>query len=122
VGADLKLVLLFGALHLIGLGLAALLLVLFVRSDTAKTWSPPEDDDGGSGNDRRPPRRRGGPGGGGLPLPDALPARVRMRGAARLRDLLPRPERRPAHEPSRTPARPVRASDPGRAPGAVSAR
>ncbi len=102
---------LFAGLHLLGMGLAAILLVMFMRSDSARTWSPPEDEGGGGGgNDRVPPRSRPGPGGGGLPLPDAPPARVRLREPVRLADLLDQPERRPAHpprrSPQRTPARP----------------
>jgi hypothetical protein len=44
---------------------------------------------------------------GGIPLDDAVPARVRLRGEARLVDVLPRRERRPAREPEpeRTPER-----------------
>jgi hypothetical protein len=42
---------------------------------------------------------------GGIPLDDAVPARVRLRGEARLADLLPMRSRRPAREPERAPAR-----------------
>lgn len=98
---------LFAALHLIGLCLAAGLLVMFMRSDSATAWRPPEDEGGGGGgSDRLPPRRPSGPDGGGIPLPDAQPARARLRGGGRLADLLPRPERRPAHAPARAPSGP----------------
>ena len=99
--------LLFTALHVVGLGIVTTLLVMFLRADTTRVWSPPDDSDGsdGGGNDRLGPRSRPGPGGGGLPLPDALPARVRLRDHSRLADLLPAPVRRPAHEPARAPRR-----------------
>jgi hypothetical protein len=102
-----ELMVLFGVLHLIGLGLAAFLLVMFLRSETTQAWSPPDDDGGGGGgNDRLRPRRPPGPDPGGLPLPDAVAARVRLREPVRLGDLLPAPERRPAHPPRRAPDRP----------------
>jgi hypothetical protein len=99
---------LFAALHLIGMALAAGLLVMFLRSDSATVWRPPEDEGGGGGggSDRLSPRRPSGPDGGGLPLPDARPARVRLRGRGRLADLLPSHDRRPAHAPSRAPSAP----------------
>jgi hypothetical protein len=106
--ADAKLVLLFAGLHLLGLVMVAMLLIMFVRSETTSAWSPPEDGgDGGGGNDRVLPGRPGGPRDGGLPLPDAGPPRVRLRDHRRLADLLPRPSRRPVEEPGRerTPAR-----------------
>ena len=48
----------FAGLHLLGLAMVAVLLIMFVRSDTESAPSPPDDgDDGGSGNDRLQPRR-----------------------------------------------------------------
>jgi hypothetical protein len=58
-------------------------------------WRPPEDP---PPDPPRAPR-------GGIPLDDAVPARVRLRGAARLADVLPRRVRRPAREPERRPVR-----------------
>src|SRR4051812_31541100 len=109
MASDAELVLLFTALHVVGLGVMTALLVLFLRSDTPRTWLPPDEGDGGEGggNDRIGPRSRPGPGGGGLPLPDAVPARVRLRDHRRLGDLLPTPSRRPAREPSRRPRVPT---------------
>jgi hypothetical protein len=107
--ADVKLVALFAGLHLLGLILVCVLLVLFFRSDATSPWSPGDEDGdgggGGGGNDRVRPRNPGGPRGGGIPLPDALPARVRLRDHRRLADLLPRPARRAAPEPARRPRR-----------------
>src|SRR4051812_29501601 len=111
---DAELMVLFGALHLLGLALAELLLFMFFRSETVTGWSPPRSDDdddggGGGGNDPREPLPPTLPPSGGLPLPDARPARVRLREPVRLADLLPPPARRPVREPrpERVPARHV---------------
>lgn len=104
--ADPELIALFGGLHVIGLTLVGVLLLMLYRSETVRPWRPPDDGDGGGGgNDRVPPRRSDEPGGGGLPLPDAIPARVRLRDHRRLSELLPPRERRPTREPARRPAR-----------------
>jgi hypothetical protein len=106
---DAELMLIFGTLHLIAVALGVLLFVMFLRSETTQAWKPPDDgDDGGGGNDRLPARPKTSPP-GGLPLPDAVPASVRLRSHERLRDLAPRPGRRPAHAPlpERRPARRV---------------
>jgi hypothetical protein len=102
--ADAELFLLFGALHLIALLFAAMLFLLVLRTDTVSPWSPPADgeDDGGGGSPPRP-QAPSGPRPGGVPLPDAGPARVRLREPARLADLLPARDRRPAREPERAP-------------------
>ncbi|MDX6699387.1 MAG: hypothetical protein QOE65_2784 [Solirubrobacteraceae bacterium] len=103
---DAQLVALFVGLHLVGIGVIAALLVMFLRSETTRGWSPPEEDEGGGGggSDRLPPRAPDGPGDGGLPLPpDAAPARFRLRDERRLADLLPPRDRRPSREPGRVP-------------------
>lgn len=106
MGEDTLLVVIFGTLHLFGIAFAMLLLVPLMREEQPM-WAPPhEDEDDGGGNDRRLPEPPRGPTGGGLPLPDAVPARVRLRGPGRLADLTPpRRERRPAHAPSPAPQR-----------------
>jgi hypothetical protein len=106
---DAELMLIFGTLHLIALALGAVLFVMFLRSESTKPWQPPDEDDGGGGgggNDRLPGRPKSSPP-GGLPLPDAVPASVRLRGHERLRDLRPQRVRRPAREPAPQ-RRPVR--------------
>jgi len=92
-------------IHLLGLVAIGVLLVPAIRDDSP----PPQPGDAGSddgwGNRPRepaPPRNKPG---GGLPLPDAIPARVRLRDARRLHERLPRPARRPAREPERAPTR-----------------
>ena len=102
---DAELMLIFGTLHLIAVALGVALFVMFLRSETTRPWKPPDEDDGGGGgNDRLPARPKSSPP-GGLPLPDAVPPAVRLRSHERLRDLQPRPERRPARErpPQRRP-------------------
>jgi hypothetical protein len=100
VSPDTELVFIFGTLHLIAVALGAGLFVMFLRSETTQPWQPPDEDDGGGGggNDRLPARPKTSPS-GGLPLPDAVPASVRLRGPGRLSDLRPQRERRPAREP-----------------------
>ena len=78
---------------------------MFLRSDRPSSWSSDdEDDSGGGGNDRIGDKPKTSPS-GGIPLPDAEPAPVRLRGHEKLADLRPRPERRRVTEPARTPRR-----------------
>ncbi|MBS1868148.1 MAG: hypothetical protein JSS99_00620 [Actinobacteria bacterium] len=110
MGDETLLVALLGGLHLLGFGFAAVLLLPLLRDERIVPARRGEDEDeGGGGNDRVGPTPRPGPRGGGIPLPDAVPARVRLREPARLADLLPAPRRRrehaPAPLPTRTPAR-----------------
>jgi len=108
VPGDTKLVLLMAALHLMGLVFVGVLLLMFLRSDTTTGYRPPDDPNGGGGgggNDRVTPRDLNGPPGDGLPLPDATPARVRLRDHSRLQERLPRPDRRRSDEPERAPRR-----------------
>jgi len=103
---DEELMLIFGALHLVALACGVLLFVMFLRSDSQGGSDGPEEDEGGGGggSDRisRPPKTSPS---GGIPLPDAEPAPVRLRGHEKLADLRPRPERRRVTEPARTPRR-----------------
>jgi len=105
---DEELVLIFAALHLVALAFAVILFVMFLRSDSRDGREPPEEDEGGGGggNDRLPSTPKPKPT-GGVPLPDADPARARLRGHGKLRDARPRPLRREPH-PSGPQRRPVR--------------
>jgi hypothetical protein len=112
MGDETLLVALLGGLHLLGFGFAAVLLLPLLRDERIVPLAHgEEEDDGGGGNDRIDPAPPRGPRGGwdpSLPLPDAVPARVRLREPARLADLIPargRREHAPAPTPSRTPAR-----------------
>ena len=97
--------LIFGSLHLVALALGVVLFVMFLHSDSADDREPPEEDEGGGGgSDRISDSPRTSPS-GGIPLPDAEPAPVRLRGHERLADLRPRPERRHVPEPDRAPRR-----------------
>jgi hypothetical protein len=106
---DEELMVIFGALHVVALVLGVILFMMFLRSDSTSSWKPPEEDEGGGGggNDRLPTSKPKPRPTGGVPLPDADPARTRLRDHSKLRDAYPRTLRRPAHPytPQRTPAR-----------------
>jgi hypothetical protein len=96
---DEELLLIFGALHVVALALGVLLFLMFLRSDTSENREPPEEDEGGGGGSDRISNTPKTSPSGGIPLPDAEPAPVRLRGHERLADLLPRPDRRRVTEP-----------------------
>lgn len=104
-----QIILLVVGMHLLALACAAILIVHAMRAAPAPAWRYPGDgSDDGPGNDRLGPRPLPQFPGGGIPLPplpDATPARVRLRDHGRLADLTPPRERRPAREPS--PAQPA---------------
>jgi hypothetical protein len=104
---DEELMVIFGALHIIALALGVVLFMMFLKSDSTSSWKPPEEDEGGGGggNDRLPSTPKPKPT-GGVPLPDADPARSRLRGHEKLRDVRPRPLRRDPH-PAGPDRRPV---------------
>jgi hypothetical protein len=60
----------------------------------------------GDGGSPRPQPPAAPPPGGGLPLPDATPSALRLRGEDAIADGYPRRERRPAHAPQREPVPP----------------
>jgi hypothetical protein len=100
MSGDQELVVIFGALHLIALLLGVAMFMMFLRSDRPDGRKDGgEDEGGGGGSDRISDRPKTSPS-GGIPLPDAEPAPVRLRGPERLGDLLPRPERRRVAEPA----------------------
>ncbi len=108
MGDETLLVALLGGLHLLGFGFAAVLLLPLLRDERIVPLAQrgEEEDDGGGGNDRVFPTPPRGPRPGGIPLPDAVHARVRLREPVRLADLIPargRREHTPA--PRRTPVR-----------------
>ena len=111
MGDETLLVALLGGLHLLGFGFAAVLLLPLLRDERIAPLAHrgEEEDDGGGGNDRVEPTPPRAPRGGwdpSLPLPDAVPARVRLREPVRLADLIPaRGRREHAPAPARTPVR-----------------
>jgi hypothetical protein len=102
-----QLVLWIAGVHLIGFVCVAVLMLPALREDPDQSSGWDEGEDGWGRGPQTPPPPPAPPR-GGVPLPDAVPAGVRFREPARLGDLLPPRERRPAREPER---RPVRARD-----------
>lgn len=109
MSGDLELMLIVVGMHLLGLACAAALLIPALRGGPDLPPRGDQDSDGGWGHG---PPKSPAPSdvpSGGLPLPDAVPARVRLRDHRRLPDRLAPRERRPAREPRPAPARePVR--------------
>jgi hypothetical protein len=107
MSGDAQLLLVIAGVHLFGFAAIAVLMIPALREG----WgSPPgasgsDSDDGGGRGPERPPQMPPSSPSGGLPLPDAVPARVRLRDHGRLGDYLPARERRPAREPAREPER-----------------
>ena len=102
---DVQLLLWIAGVHLLGLGCVAVLLIPALKdSPNPKRRSEGESDDGWGRGPKRPPKPPTPPR-GGIPLPDAIQARVRLREPGRLSERLPQRERRPAREPARRPVR-----------------
>ena len=106
MSGDTQLMLMIAGVHLLALACVAMLMIPLMRDGQ---WTPrprpdSDSDEGWGRGPRRPPSRPEPPR-GGIPLPDAVPARVRLRDHGSLGDLLPPRERRPAREPDRTPVR-----------------
>ena len=91
--------------HLLGLGCVALLMFPALKDAPIGPERRPDDGDDGWGRGPKAPPETPKPPRGGIPLPDAVPARVRLREPGRLSERLPGRERRPSREPSRRPAR-----------------
>ncbi len=112
VTPDERVLIIFGALHVVALALGGVLFMMFLHADSPSDGASSDDDDsgGGGGNDRISDKPKTSPS-GGIPLPDAVPARVRLRSS---HDKLADPSRRhpsrrrvtePARERPRVPAR-----------------
>jgi hypothetical protein len=103
MSGDLELMLMIAGMHLLGLICAVALLLPALRAGPDIPPRPERGSDDGWGHGPpKPPTPLDLPP-GGLPLPDASPARVRLRDHRRLAELLPRRDRRPAREPERQP-------------------
>jgi hypothetical protein len=105
MSGDVQLLLLITGVHIFGFAAVAVLLLPAIRDGWGSPPGGSDSDDGGGRGPRVPPIAPVAPSGGGLPLPDAIPARVRLRDHSRLADLLPARERRPSREPVRRPTR-----------------
>jgi hypothetical protein len=98
VAPDDGLIVIFASLHLAALILGGVLFAMFLRTDAKPSRdSDDEEEGGGGGNDRIDDGPKTSPS-GGIPLPDAEPAPIRLRGPGRLADLRPkRTRRQPVH-------------------------
>ena len=109
MSGEAQLLLMIAGVHLIGLACIAALILPALRDEgpPPPPQPPGSDSDDGRGSDRSRPKGPSEKPRGGIPLPDAEQSRIRLRDDRRLADLLPRPERRPAHqpEPVRLPSR-----------------
>jgi hypothetical protein len=105
MSGEAQLLLMVAGMHLLGLGCVAMLMIPALRDSPDSPPSSDSGSDAGWGRGPRRPPKPPEPPTGGIPLPDAVPARVRLRDHEKLGDLLPPRERRPAREPERTPIR-----------------
>jgi hypothetical protein len=106
MSGDVQLLLMIAGVHVLGLACVAVLMIPALRDGPLPPQGPSDSgsDEGWGRGPRKPPKEPDSPR-GGIPLPDALPARVRLRDHRKLAELLPRTERRPAREPVRRPVR-----------------
>ena len=88
--------------HVLGAAVLVLVLLDGEKIDWRGTFWPRDDD--GPGPDWDPPEPDPSAPGGGLPLPTSSPSRFRLRRKSRIAESYPKPSRRPAHTPERTPA------------------
>jgi hypothetical protein len=91
---------LLGLLYLVLVMAMVFLPMILGRGGPSPGQSDSDSDGGGGGGRPRPPAPQDAPR-GGIPLDDAEPARVRLRGHDRFVDLLPARVRRPSPEPAR---------------------
>jgi hypothetical protein len=104
MAGETQLMLMIAGLHLLGVACVALLMLPALR-DHGSTWGSDSGSDDGWGRGPRRPPLPPTPPRGGIPLPDAEPARVRLRDHRRLADSYRSRDRRPAREPAREPHR-----------------
>ena len=92
--------------HLVGLACVVVLMFPALKEtpSTPKQHGDGEGEDGWGRGPKLPPPPPSSPR-GGIPLPDAVPARVRLREPGRLSEHRPSRERRPVREPARRPVR-----------------
>ncbi len=104
MSGEAQLLLIVAGVHLLGLACVGILMIPALRDvpEPPGSSSDSGSDEGWGRGPRRPPKPPEPPR-GGIPLPDAVPARVRLRDHDKLGDHLPQRERRPAREPERHP-------------------
>jgi hypothetical protein len=104
MSGEAQLMLWIAGVHLLGLACVAVLLIPVLRDNPVVPDRRSEGDgDDGWGRGPKPPPAPPKQPRGGIPLPDAVPARVRLREHGRLTERQPRRERRPVREPLRRP-------------------
>jgi hypothetical protein len=91
--------------HLVGLACVVVLMFPALKETPATPKPRQEGEDEGWGRGPKLPPSPPEPPRGGIPLPDAVPAGVRLRGPGRLSEHRPSRQRRPAREPARRPVR-----------------
>jgi hypothetical protein len=81
MSGESQLLLMVAGVHFVGLACVTVLILPALResSDPPRHEPPDQGSDEGWGNNRRRPTGPSGLPTGGLPLPDAVPARVRLR-------------------------------------------
>ena len=99
--SDNELVLILAAIQVIALTAGCGALVFVLRRGDQDEHDGGQDDDGGSDRRPRPSRPSGGGPPGGPPLPDSVPAPVRLREPWPLADHRLPPARRAPREPHR---------------------
>jgi hypothetical protein len=105
MSGEAQLMLMIAGMHLLGLVCVAVLIIPALREGPGLPPKPDTgSDEGGGWGPKRPPKSPDSPR-GGIPLPDAVPAGVRLRDHTRLADHHRKRERRSTPEPSRTPIR-----------------
>jgi len=105
MSGDAQLMLVIAGVHVLGLVCVAVLMIPALRAGPDFPPRPDSGTDDGWGYGPPGPMAPPQPPRGGIPLPDAEPARVRLRDHSRLGDRLPARQRRRAREPERTPVR-----------------
>ena len=105
MSAGVQLVLWIAGVHLVGFVCIAVLMLPALREDPGSPGRNSDDGDEGWGRGPKLPPSRPEPPRGGIPLPDAVPAGVRLRDHGRLRDRRLARDRRPSREPARLPTR-----------------
>jgi hypothetical protein len=91
--------------HLVGLACVVVLMFPALKENPAAPKPRQEGEDEGWGRGPKLPPSPPEPPRGGIPLLDAVPASVRLRGPGRISEQRPSRERRPAREPARRPVR-----------------
>jgi hypothetical protein len=97
--------LMIAGMHLLGLVCVAVLIIPALREGPGMPPGPDSGSDDGGGWGPKGPPKPPDPPRGGIPLPDAIPAGVRLRDHRRLGDHLAPRTRRPSREPARTPVK-----------------